>query len=156
MLKIRLKTIIILAATLPILFLVPKPSWCSEIEKISEVLEGFNDIKETHGGGNVEGVLEGFEEEPDSRQGDNSQDDVLKGFDDEDSEDLPGHIGSTPEYSSLTGSTKLGTSYNFAHDNPKSGGTDWRGFSRLRAEMQLDLDMKLSDLPKKRAISAWE
>lgn len=43
----------------------------------------------------------------------------------------------------LSGYTKLGTTYNFAHHVPKEGETDWRGLSRLWAELQLEATIPL-------------
>ena len=45
----------------------------------------------------------------------------------------------------LSGSAKLTASYNFAHNPPETGSSDWRGLSRLRAELLLELDLKPTD-----------
>ena len=45
---------------------------------------------------------------------------------------------------SLDGHLKLGASYNFAHEKPRKGETDWRGLSRLRSELQVEMRTKLS------------
>lgn len=50
---------------------------------------------------------------------------------------------STPSVLSTDGYFKLGTTYNVAHDEPQNGETDWRGLSRLRSELQLELSANL-------------
>ncbi len=100
-------------------------------------------------------ILDGFEENtaiPDDDM------DVLNGFDDGfvDSFEAPPALAPSvapapPEtyprlsYLSLDGYFKVGSSYNFAHKSPAYNQTDWRGLSRLRTELQLDLNI---DLPK--------
>lgn len=76
--------------------------------------------------------------------------DILEGF--EDTAEFGGDNSNseTPEDEyqsstfSLDGYFKLGSSYNFSHDKPDNGKTDWRGLSRLRPELQLELN---ADLP---------
>jgi len=53
--------------------------------------------------------------------------------------------GGKPLVFSLDGYFKLGSSYNVAHKKPAVGETDWRGLSRLRAELQLELNLKFSN-----------
>lgn len=74
-------------------------------------------------------------------------DDLLKGFEDPG----PGMAGRTPDPSPgvdrespmrLGGHVKAAASYNFAHDPPAKGQTDWRGLSRLKTELLLELDIK--------------
>lgn len=55
----------------------------------------------------------------------------------------PSAVGSS--VFSLDGYLKLGMAYNFAHDRPVSGQTDWRGLSKLRGELQLELNVTFSD-----------
>jgi hypothetical protein len=50
-----------------------------------------------------------------------------------------------PSIFSLDGHIKHGISYNFAHDRPEPGETDWRGLSRFRPELRLELKAKFSD-----------
>jgi hypothetical protein len=45
----------------------------------------------------------------------------------------------------LSGYAKLGATYNFVHHAPHHGETDWRGLSRLRAELQIEADYRLKD-----------
>lgn len=42
----------------------------------------------------------------------------------------------------ISGYTRVGTAVNIAHDAPDPGETDWRGLSRLRAELQLEADFR--------------
>ncbi|NVM22771.1 MAG: DUF1302 family protein [Desulfobacterales bacterium] len=53
--------------------------------------------------------------------------------------------GLTPSPFSLDGHFKLGASCNFAHEKPEEGETDWRGLSRLRSDLLLELNAKFSD-----------
>jgi hypothetical protein len=46
---------------------------------------------------------------------------------------------------SLDGHLKLGASYNIAHEKPQAGESDWRGLSRLRSELQFELETKFSE-----------
>ena len=50
-----------------------------------------------------------------------------------------------PSRFSFDGYLKHGLSYNFAHDRPEPGETDWRGLSRFRSDINLELKAKLSD-----------
>lgn len=72
------------------------------------------------------------------------EDDILEGFDN-DKEDIDNAINEVhekPSIFSVSGNCKFGTSYNIAHHKPKDGETDWRGLSRARLEVELDLKMK--------------
>ena len=55
----------------------------------------------------------------------------------------PAYFKSSPI--SVDGYGKLAATYNFAHDPPRSNQTDWRGLSRLRAELQVDCNLRFSD-----------
>jgi len=44
---------------------------------------------------------------------------------------------------SIDGHVKIGSSVNIAHSAPKAGETDWRGLSRLRPEIQIELTARL-------------
>lgn len=107
-------------------------------------------------------ILEGFEEDaaiPDKTPDEDM--DVLNGFDDtfeappapSDStapplpETIPGvsYLSPILSYLTIDGYFKISSSFNFAHNKPQPEQTDWRGLSRLRTELQLDLDI---DLPK--------
>lgn len=93
----------------------------------------------------LDSVLEGFDE-PAS---DNSLDAVLGGFSDiESSDNKPAPTTETKAWN-LGGALTLGAAYNYAHKAPASGATDYRGLSRLRAKLNLELDYDIA--PKWRA-----
>jgi len=68
--------------------------------------------------------------------------DLFKGFEEA---SQPGKEVISPDNDSslFSGYAKLGTTYNTAHHAPTAGETDWRGLSRLRAELQLEADYQL-------------
>lgn len=88
----------------------------------------------------LDDVLSGFEEKktPDDSQ---DLDDVMEGFDD-DAEATSPSVAKTPSPVSLNGHLKAGAAYNFAHEAPGAGETDWRGLSRLKTEAGLELQIK--------------
>jgi hypothetical protein len=100
----------------------------------------------------LDNIIEGFEEEKENAP-DSQIDDVLEGFDDavtdtpiEDekpSEAESDHGKDSLSAASLDGHVKFGATWNFAHDPPKTGETDWRGLSRCRPEARIDLDTKV-------------
>ncbi|MCI5147564.1 MAG: hypothetical protein D3923_19020, partial [Candidatus Electrothrix sp. AR3] len=105
------------------LFLSPLP--VAAENDLEAVLEGFDD-EATEQAESLEAVLEEFEteeEQPDARE-----------------------AASSPSRFSLDGYVQFGTSYNFAHEAPKAGATDWRGFSRAKTELLLDLTARLTDV----------
>lgn len=75
---------------------------------------------------------------------------VLDGFDEDESDDnidndeLENDENKNFEIS-LDGYVKGISHYNFAHEEPKSGETDWRGLSSLKTELQLALNVSLYD-----------
>jgi len=89
-------------------------------------------------------VLEGFDDEPKDGEKITTEDDILKGFDDDTKatglKQKKGEI--KPSIFSLNGDIELGASYNFAHHKPEGNETDWRGLSRLRTELNLELNAK--------------
>jgi len=109
-------------------------AFSEETPGLSEILEGFDDDATTPDGDLDLEVLNGFEDTFESYP-------AL-------SDDSP---SSAPEtypglsYLNIDGYFKIGSSYNFAHTPPAYNQTDWRGLSRLRTELQLDLDI---DLPQ--------
>jgi hypothetical protein len=87
-------------------------------------------------------LMEGFEGE-DAAPDDGQLDEVLSGFEEEsqsETSSLPAAHQDWPVQ--LDGYVKIGGTWNFAHDEPQTGETDWRGLSRLRAEAQTDLLIK--------------
>jgi len=71
--------------------------------------------------------------------------DVLDGFDDDSerpsAEQTEGL--SPPSRCDVDGSVGLSTAYNYARSRPGPGETDYRGFSRLRGDLELGVDLKL-------------
>jgi hypothetical protein len=87
-------------------------------------------------------LMEGFEGE-DAASDDPELEEVLSGFDDETGAETPRRPKTDRQRPvELDGYLKLGATWNFAHDTPEAGETDWRGLSRLRAESQTDLLIK--------------
>jgi hypothetical protein len=90
-------------------------------------------------------LLYGFEEERPPADGD-----LLDGFEDSGRPVAANRQDPSPEDSTdspvrLEGHVKAAVSYNFAHDPPPPGETDWRGLSRLKTELLLALDVKPAD-----------
>jgi len=75
----------------------------------------------------LEEILEGFNEDTTEAQALVSEKQVL------------------PDFLSLDGYFKLGSSYNMYHHEAEGTDTDWHGLSRLRATVALELDAKISD-----------
>lgn len=95
----------------------------------------------------TEDVLDDFSEDAESDYSDVFPDDLGDDFVDDITID-----GSSDAYStesekespfSLDGHFSIASSYNIAHEEPPPGQTDWRGLSRLRSELYLELDTKL-------------
>ncbi|MGK7346548.1 MAG: DUF1302 family protein [Candidatus Nitrospinota bacterium M3_3B_026] len=97
----------------------------------------------------LDAVLEGFEEdkpEP-SEKTPPGLEDVLGGFDE--GALAPETAGEAEEAAArsafdLGGAMTFSSSYNYSHGAPSEGETDWRGLSRLRSEIQLDLDVDIA------------
>lgn len=89
----------------------------------------------------LDSALDGF----DAPASDSSLDAVLDGFSDESSAAPKTAIAENRPWN-LTGAVTLGAAYNYAHSAPTTGATDYRGLSRLRAKLNLELDY---DLPAK-------
>ncbi len=107
------------------------------------------------GSGDLDVILEGFETEQASKNSSADQganqglDAVLDGFGGDDSaglqEEAEGNTSWLPGWLSIDGWLQFGTTYNIAHDAPAEGKTDWRGFSKARVDLQLDLEARFSD-----------
>jgi hypothetical protein len=70
--------------------------------------------------------------------------DLLSGFDeDTETESTDGPEAYRSSVYELDGSLGLSTAYNYAQDRPDAGETDYRGFSRLRGQLALGLDVRL-------------
>ena len=76
-----------------------------------------------------------------------SIDELVEGFEGEEkkTDELDSIMEEKPSRFSFDGYLKHGLTYNFAHDRPEPGETDWRGLSRFRSEIRLELKAKLSE-----------
>ncbi len=95
---------------------------------------------------NLDEVLQGFDTSSDGKAAsdtDSSLDAVLGGFDDAAMDDNGREIVVEQSPLQFGGALTLGTAYNYAHDAPATGETDYRGLSRLRAKLNLKLDADL-------------
>jgi len=96
----------------------------------------------------LEEIIDGFETESNggmqSEEDTAGEPDVLEGFDENETPtaDSGSRTAETVSPISLDGYFKLGTTFNFSHDAPGTNETDWRGVSRLRAELQLEMGIK--------------
>ena len=112
----------------------PLASLAADDIDLEEVLEGFEDDDGSPEGETLGDVLEGFEEEP------SSTDAVVSSRAEESS------VNTTERYPSLSigGSARIRTFYNYAKDPPEQTETDWRGISSLRGDLLVELASKLS------------
>jgi hypothetical protein len=90
-------------------------------------------------------LLDGFDEGLPA-----ADDDLIEGFDGSDTAMAASPQDTTPGVGTdspvrLGGYLKAAGSYNFAHDPPAAGETDWRGLSRLKSELMLELDLRPAD-----------
>lgn len=70
--------------------------------------------------------------------------DVLGGFEEEESAVKADTVEEKPERIwAINGAVTVSSSYNYAHEEPLTGQTDYRGISRLKTELQLDLEVEL-------------
>lgn len=95
----------------------------------------------------LEDVMEGFEDETPipSTSEEKSMEDIIEGFDDAPALPVAPESKALSSPLSFNGFAKIGSTYNFAHDKPREDETDWRGLSRLRGELQLELRSRISD-----------
>ncbi|MCI5125621.1 MAG: hypothetical protein D3925_14390, partial [Candidatus Electrothrix sp. AR5] len=148
----------ILAALLATpLFLSPLPALAqpnSSPSELDAVLKGFEEEATEQAPANeLDSVLEGFDDEAGGQPADASSDQalnaVLDGFGGEEQTEVQKEDGSTtswfPAWLSIDGWLQFGTTYTIAHDAPTDGETDWRGFSKARTDLQIDLDARFSD-----------
>ncbi|MDQ7014939.1 MAG: ligand-binding protein SH3, partial [Gammaproteobacteria bacterium] len=87
---------------------------------------------------NLDQLLQGFETPADetSQSSNPALDDLLSGFDNTE-DDTNSTAVEEISASQFSGSASLSSSYNYAHTAPKTGATDHRGLSRLRAKTNL-------------------
>lgn len=90
----------------------------------------------------LEALMEGFEDDDTSEW-----DDLLEGFDDappETAAENPARSRQKTARLSVDGHLKIGACWSFNHREPPEAEPDWRGLSRLRPEIRLDVNFKLS------------
>jgi hypothetical protein len=123
--------------------------WCVLLPGIAEAAEPS--LEEALGGfDSIESAQEAAEAAPATGESvapdERALDEVLEGFDEADET-----TATTTEISDkrsdwrLGGDLSLSSSYNFAHDAPAPGETDYRGLSRLRSRFGLDLEGHLNE-----------
>lgn len=114
------------------------PVFAAEESHLDEILDGFEETSESADDNQHK---ESLTQDPTE-----VVDDVLKGFDDEEIEsDTVSEKEKKPFQFSIDGHLALDMTYNFAHDAPEPGQTDWRGLSMFRPELFVELKKKFSD-----------
>ena len=115
--------------------------------EIQEVLSGFEDDQKSDE--DLQEVMEGFENESqgEKKKEELGEEEILEGFEDDSAEAqaLTPEKEVLPDFLSLDGYFKLGSSYNLYHHQAEGTDTDWHGLSRLRAKLVLELDAKFSE-----------
>ena len=102
---------------------LPQTGRCEET--LDTIMEGFEEEKDDEDAEGTADVLFGFEED----------DGIADGGESENGIDLP---------LELDGYLKLASAIAVSHDSPKAGETDWRGITKLRAELLLEAEKKFS------------
>jgi hypothetical protein len=130
-----------------IVCLVPVPLGAQEDQTIDAVLNGFGDHETSDD--DLQDVLDGFDDKAEDKKETNGieEDEILKGFEDE-TEAVDTDTAEKqylPAFLSLDGYFKLGASYNLHGHEAAGTDTDYHGLSRLRTELQIELDAKFSE-----------
>lgn len=99
----------------------------TEPDGFSTLTEGFGEEDPPSGEPQIDEMMSGFEEETDSNPPTPPSDSGM------DRRQWPVE---------LDGYLKFSGAWNFSHDEPSAGETDWRGLSKLRSEAQTDLRIK--------------
>jgi len=125
--------------------IMPETIFAQDDASLEEVMEGFDDGQSSDD--IIDDVIEGFEEPVESEKNAETEidEEILQGFEDDESGRVSSETEHEPSPVDWDGYLKFGTSYNFAHDAPQGNETDWRGFSRLRGEIQLELSTNLGN-----------
>lgn len=112
----------------------PESIQASDTDSTSDMVQDSEDTTKNESGDSFEDVLEGFDEEqPADISDDQNTSDQEGTF-----EGKPGLIDV-----SVNGHAKLRSTYNYAHQKPEPGETDWRGISSLLSELMLTIDTKI-------------
>ena len=90
-------------------------------------------------GQDLEEVLDGFE----INTPNDSLENVLDGFQEDQEQAPPPASQKPPSPLDVSGSVSLGGSYNISHDAPRTGQADYRGLSRLKAKLKLEVEYRL-------------
>jgi len=93
----------------------------------------------------MEPLMQGFDESGESLPAgeDNQSDDILSGFEDESQSEVIAETDLVESDYAVDGYAKFASAYNYAHNTPQAGETDWRGVSKLKSELYLELNAKL-------------
>ena len=115
--------------------------------ELEEILSGFEDNQESDE--DLQEVIEGFDDEAQSekKKAEMEEEEILEGFE-EDAAEAESQVPRQeylPDFLSLDGYFKLGSTYNMYHHQAEGTDTDWHGISRLRAKIVLELDAKFSE-----------
>ncbi|MGD8763690.1 MAG: hypothetical protein PVG87_15380 [Desulfobacteraceae bacterium] len=126
---------------------MPMHSWAQEDQTIDEILNGFDNHETSDD--DLQDVLDGFDDKAEDKWETDGieEDEILKGFEDE-TEALDTETAEKqylPDFLSLDGYLKLGASYNLHGHKAAGTDTDYHGLSRLRTELQIELDAKFSE-----------
>ena len=113
---------------------------------LEEILSGFENNEKSDE--DLQEVIEGFDDEAQGeKKKEEKEEEILEGFDEDTAaaEDWVPEQHYLPDFLSLDGYFKLGSTYNMYHHRAEGTDTDWHGLSRLRAKMALELDAKFSE-----------
>jgi hypothetical protein len=115
--------------------------------ELEEILSGFEDNQKSDE--DLEEVIEGFDDEAEheKKKEEIEAEEILEGFDEDiaEAESQVPRKEYLPDFLSLDGYFKVGSTYNMYHHRSEGTDTDWHGLSRLRAKMVLELDAKFSE-----------
>ncbi|NNG01274.1 MAG: DUF1302 family protein [Desulfobacteraceae bacterium] len=141
-----MKTIVLFCLIMSFVGATPQFAFCEEEAALEEILDGFDD-EPTDIDSDLDEVLDGFDGTGDGEAaGDESgYEPILEGFEDPENASTatrtPGSMIDTSPFS-IDGYVKIGSTYNYMHDAPDPGETDWRGLSKLRAELLVQAEFK--------------
>ncbi len=106
-------------------FLISTSCLAEHHESLDDIVSEFEEDEEHDN--SLDKITDGFEE---------------NGFEDDSAEKSVFHDNTILPFLIIDGFLKMGSSYNFAHDEPDNFETDWQGLSRLRSEFQLEFGFK--------------
>jgi hypothetical protein len=118
-------------------------------EDLDDILSGFDEPADASGDSGVDEALEGFDLDDEGGDGEADLDDVLGGFDtlDDVEETAPSGAGLLGDPDTrgwdLTGSVSVGSSVNFVSHRSARKNTNYKGLSRLRTRLNLQLEVDL-------------